>query len=149
MVEETEYDDTVQCDHSYDRRWAFLLRFGMQQRNTRREKQNFLDCQKFLHVSSSWKASISRCHQTFVTQYESQQEEECEENFRKNCFIEYEKIAFNETVTSNQKLVDTLHWPVAGENLPGAARKRLWPPWGGDLQVLNTSNPPWRITSTS
>merc|ERR1712184_209572 len=29
--------------------------------------------------------------------YESQQEEECEENFRKNCFIEYEQIAFNET----------------------------------------------------
>ena len=46
--------------------------------------------------SPSW--SISRCHQTFVTQYESQQEEECKENFRKNCFIEYEKIAFNETV---------------------------------------------------
>ena len=44
--------------------------------------------------------SCTRCHQTFVTQYESQQEEECEENFRKNCFIEYEKIAFNETVSS-------------------------------------------------
>ena len=44
--------------------------------------------------------SCTRCHQTFVTQYESQQEEECEENFRKNCFIEYEKIAFNETVES-------------------------------------------------
>merc|ERR1712179_353874 len=58
MVEETEYDDVVQCDHSYDR----------------------------------------RCHTTYVTNYESQQEEECEENFRKNCFIEYEKIAFNETV---------------------------------------------------
>merc|ERR1712083_511771 len=50
MIEETEYDDVVQCDHSYDR----------------------------------------RCHTTYVTQYESQQEEECEENFRKNCFIEYE-----------------------------------------------------------
>merc|ERR1711887_290719 len=58
MVEETEYDDVVQCDHSYDR----------------------------------------RCHTTYVTNYESQQEEDCEENFRKNCFIEYEKIAFNETV---------------------------------------------------
>merc|ERR1712012_1126993 len=58
MVEETEYDDVVQCDHSYDK----------------------------------------RCHTTFVTNYESQQEEECEENFRKNCFINYEKIAFNETV---------------------------------------------------
>merc|ERR1712137_1272529 len=58
MVEETEYDETVQCDHSYDR----------------------------------------RCHTTYVTNYESQQEEECEENFRKSCFINYEKIAFNETV---------------------------------------------------
>merc|ERR1712037_812820 len=27
----------------------------------------------------------------------SQQEEDCEENFRKSCFIEYEQIAFNET----------------------------------------------------
>merc|ERR1712152_8430 len=58
MIEETEYDDVVQCDHSYDK----------------------------------------RCHTTYVTNYESQQEEECEENYRKNCFIEYEKIAFNETV---------------------------------------------------
>merc|ERR1711978_398493 len=57
MIEEIEYDDVVQCDHSYDR----------------------------------------RCHTTYVTQYESQQEEECEENFRKSCFIEYEQIAFNET----------------------------------------------------
>ena len=47
MVEETEYDDVVQCDHSYDK----------------------------------------RCHTTYITNYESQQEEECEENFRKNCFI--------------------------------------------------------------
>merc|ERR1711983_13343 len=39
-----------------------------------------------------------RCITTYVTNYESQQEEECEENFRKSCFIEYEKIAFNETV---------------------------------------------------
>merc|ERR1711962_1263051 len=58
-VEETEYDDVVQCDHSYDR----------------------------------------RCHTTYVTNYESQQEEDWEENFRKNCFIEYEQIAFNETAT--------------------------------------------------
>merc|ERR1712021_215828 len=58
MVEETEYDDVVQCDRSYDK----------------------------------------RCHTTYVTNYESQQEEECEENYRKSCFIEYEQIAFNETV---------------------------------------------------
>jgi len=57
MVEETEYDDVVQCDHSYDR----------------------------------------RCHTSYVTNYVSQQEEDCEENYRKNCYIEYEKIAFNET----------------------------------------------------
>ena len=39
-----------------------------------------------------------RCHTTFVTNYEPQQEEECDDNYRKTCFIEYEKIAFNETV---------------------------------------------------
>ena len=38
-----------------------------------------------------------RCPTTYVTQYESQQEEECKENFRNNCFIEYEQIPFNET----------------------------------------------------
>merc|ERR1712055_38968 len=58
MVEETEYDDVVQCDHSYDK----------------------------------------RCHTTYITNYESQQEEECEENFRKSCFIEYEQIALKENV---------------------------------------------------
>merc|ERR1739848_66468 len=41
MIEETEYDEVVQCDHSYDR----------------------------------------RCHTTYVTTYDSQQEQECEENF--------------------------------------------------------------------
>merc|ERR1712038_1650522 len=58
MVEQIEYDDVVQCDHSYDK----------------------------------------RCHTTYVTNYESQQEEECDENFRKNCFIEYEQIAITENV---------------------------------------------------
>ena len=52
-MEETEYDDVVQCDHSYDK----------------------------------------RCHTTYVTNYVSQQEEECEENFRKTCFIEYEQVS--------------------------------------------------------
>merc|ERR1712013_819331 len=63
MVEETEYDDVIQCDHSYDK----------------------------------------RCHTTYVTNYESQQEEECEENFKKSCFIEYEKIALQETVNICRK----------------------------------------------
>ena len=34
-------------------------------------------------------------HQPLPTK--SKQEEECEENYRKNCFIQYETIAFNET----------------------------------------------------
>jgi len=58
MVEETVYDDVVQCDHSYDK----------------------------------------RCHTTYVTNYETQQEEECDENFRKNCFIEYQQVATNEDI---------------------------------------------------
>ena len=52
MRRETEYDEVMRCDHSYD----------------------------------------ERCHTTYVTNYESQQEEECEENFRKTCFINYEQV---------------------------------------------------------
>merc|ERR1712126_494482 len=53
MVEETEYDDAIECKHSYSQ----------------------------------------KCHTTYTTDFEPQQEEECEENFRKNCFIEYKTIA--------------------------------------------------------
>ena len=58
MVEETEYDDVIQCKHSYS----------------------------------------EKCHTTYTTDFEPQQEEECEENFVKNCFIEYKKVASDEEV---------------------------------------------------
>merc|ERR1711970_356302 len=59
MVEETEYDDVIECKHSY----------------------------------------TQKCHTTYTTDFEPQQEEECEENFIKNCFIEYKKTASEEAVT--------------------------------------------------
>jgi len=58
MVEETEYDDHVECHHSYS----------------------------------------ERCHTTYTTDFEPQQEEECSENFKKSCFIEYKKVASEEPV---------------------------------------------------
>jgi len=58
MVEETEYDDVIECKHSYSQ----------------------------------------KCHTTYTTDFEPQQEEECEENFIKNCFIDYRKIASTEQV---------------------------------------------------
>jgi len=39
-----------------------------------------------------------KCHTTYTTDFEPQQEEECEENFVKNCFIEFRKVASQETV---------------------------------------------------
>merc|ERR1712038_1463681 len=58
MVEETEYDDQVECKHSYS----------------------------------------EKCHTSYTTDFEPQQEEECEENFKKSCFIEYKKVASQEPV---------------------------------------------------
>jgi len=58
MVEETEYDDVIECKHSYSQ----------------------------------------KCHTTYTTDFEPQQEEECEENFIKSCFIEYKKVASDEKV---------------------------------------------------
>ena len=40
-----------------------------------------------------------KCHTTYTTDFQPQQEEECNENFRKNCFIEYKTIASEESVT--------------------------------------------------
>merc|ERR1712136_331783 len=40
-----------------------------------------------------------KCHTTYTTDFEPQQEEDCEENFVKSCFIEYRKVASEETVT--------------------------------------------------
>jgi len=39
-----------------------------------------------------------KCHTTYTTDFEPQQEEECEETFTKNCFIEYKKSASDETI---------------------------------------------------
>jgi len=40
----------------------------------------------------------TRCHISYITTYESQQEEECDENYRKVCVIDFEQKAFNESV---------------------------------------------------
>lgn len=63
LVEETEYDTVITCDHSYDQ----------------------------------------RCHTSYTTGYDAVQEEECEENYRKVCFIEMVVIAFNETTNVCKK----------------------------------------------
>jgi len=39
-----------------------------------------------------------QCHTSYTTIYEAQQEEDCEENYRKSCYIDYEDTAFNQTV---------------------------------------------------
>merc|ERR1719369_616637 len=58
MVTETEYDDVIECKHSY----------------------------------------TQKCLTTYTTDFEPHQEEECEENFIKNCFIDYRKIASEEKI---------------------------------------------------
>ena len=33
-----------------------------------------------------------KCHTTYTTDFVPEQEEKCEENFKKNCFIEYREV---------------------------------------------------------
>ena len=40
-----------------------------------------------------------RCHTSYNTNYETTQEEECIEKFKKVCFIDYKTVVFNQTVT--------------------------------------------------
>ena len=39
-----------------------------------------------------------KCHTTYTTDFEPQQEEECDETFTKSCFIEYKKVASDEKI---------------------------------------------------
>ena len=41
---------------------------------------------------------MPRCHTSYVTKYEPHQEEDCEEKFKKTCYIEYEQKAYTEKV---------------------------------------------------
>lgn len=40
-----------------------------------------------------------RCHTTYVTKYVAYEHEVCEENYKRECVINFEKVAFNVTVT--------------------------------------------------
>jgi hypothetical protein len=40
-----------------------------------------------------------RCHVTYTTDFEPQQEEKCDETFTKSCFIEYKKVASDESIS--------------------------------------------------
>jgi hypothetical protein len=50
--------------------------------------------------------NVEKCHYTYVTQFESAQEEVCEENFEKICQITFKQQAMNETVQKCYKPVD-------------------------------------------
>jgi hypothetical protein len=59
-----------------------------------------------------------KCHTTYTTDFLPEQEEKCEENFKKNCFIEYHDVAHNETV-------EFCHTPLVKDcNLPGPVECR-------------------------
>ena len=54
-----------------------------------------------------------RCHTTYTTDFEPQQAEECDETFRKNCFIEYKQVASEEKV---EKCITPLEHVQEGED---------------------------------
>jgi len=59
-----------------------------------------------------------KCHTTYTTDFEPQQEEVCEENFIKECFIEYKKQA-------SEEKVEFCHTPlVCDQGAPGAEECR-------------------------
>ena len=50
--------------------------------------------------------NVEKCHYTYVTTFDSAQEEVCEENFEKQCSITFKQKAFNETVKKCYKPIE-------------------------------------------
>ena len=85
MEEKVEWEVEIRCEHSYDRRCARTL------------KTNY----KPFQVSGSHNTqTYHRIYSKFLSLKDIVlQEEICQENYVKNCFIEYQKTAENVTVT--------------------------------------------------
>jgi len=63
-------------------------------------------------------SNVEKCHYTYLTAFEPNIEEVCEESFSKICSITYRKIAVNETFTHCYKpLVRDCSAPATGEDL--------------------------------
>ena len=77
MEEITEYDTEVTCQHSYNRRCAKSLI-------------------TVYNSAQVWTLMLKKQINNILKIY-FLQEEECEENYVKNCFIEYSKTAVNVT----------------------------------------------------
>ena len=71
-------------------------------RDTDKECFNKVEMVEVIEFGATVECDLSyatQCFTTYVTAYESQQEEECRQNYRKNCFIQFEQMAVSETVT--------------------------------------------------
>ena len=75
MEQETEWTQEVECHHRFV---VFLDQAAQLPGMTGRYRQH--------------------CYQSFVTAFSPVQEEECVDNYKKNCFIEYGIDAINQTV---------------------------------------------------
>lgn len=52
--------------------------------------------------------NIEKCHYTYVTQFDTAQEEVCEENFEKSCQVTFKQQAFNETIKKCYKPIEKI-----------------------------------------
>ena len=62
---------------------------------TKEEEVEAVERQKVLECTHKM---VEKCHYTYVTIFTPSQEEDCEENFEKNCQITFKLQAYNETV---------------------------------------------------
>merc|ERR1719233_805644 len=105
MVEETEYDDVIQCDHSYDKRChtTYVTNYASQQEEECEEnfkKSCFIEYEKI-----ALQETVNVCRKPLVKDCEVEGPEICRTEYESECWTKQKKACQDETsgYTTNTK----------------------------------------------
>jgi len=69
-------------------------------------------------IKECWHKNVTTCYDTYVTEFTSTEEEQCEDVFFKNCIIDFKEVPFEHNITScHIPMIKECSEPATGEEI--------------------------------